>query len=140
MLAILPRRTVVSALVAGLTKSLARPVTRGLLPEEHAHAAIAAALARTTPPSMDLSAQIKVWDHILDLNIRNLEARRDIARAAIARVLRPLIAIRAPKRQLLAEAHNTNADHGRVLAEDEVEGVAERTVYWAIQKDRRHVS
>jgi hypothetical protein len=66
------------------------------------------------------------------------ERERSDAERAIKIVLRPLIEARAARGALLAEAHNTNADHGTVLTEVEVEAVAYEEVRWSLQRSQRN--
>jgi hypothetical protein len=124
--------------------SLARPVVRGLLPLAYAHAAIAATIDAgmregTLAGTGSIEERIHIDLHVLGLHIRNEQARRERASAAIAHVLRPLIDMHAPRNRLLAEAHNANEDAGRPLSEPEVAEAAAILVWRSMQGRRRHV-
>jgi hypothetical protein len=87
--------------------------------------------------SGDVADAIQICNQVLNLHVQAEADRRDRATGAIAHTLRPLIAVSAPKSRLLAEAHNTNADAGFALAEDEVNEVTATEVYWALQRSER---
>lgn len=125
-------RAAVSAVIAGLTQSLARPVARGLLPPEHAHAAILAALWRVWTPGVDLAGQLTMWLHILALNIENLQIKRDAATGAVKRALKPLIVLHRPWNVLMAEAHDANSARDFPLSEAEVSEIVRQEVWFAL--------
>jgi hypothetical protein len=125
--------------LSDLARCLGRPVARGWLSLPLAQAAIAAAAATKARTGRldgngDVADAIQFYNHVLDLHVQAEVDRRDKATGAITYTLRPLIAIRAPKSRLLAEAHNTNADAGFPLAEDEVNELAAIEVYWSLQR------
>lgn len=118
-----------------LAVSLARPVVRSLLPVDQAYATIAAAVGRgwrlgilETPEPEGL---IEVASHILNLNIEIEEDKRDAAIALISRTIRPLIEKHMPLGRLRAEAHDINADNGRLLTDQEVEQAVVHALYQA---------
>jgi hypothetical protein len=133
---LLSERSAVSAIIAALTQSLAKPVSRGLLPLEHAEAAIAAAVARDKTIA-DVESGVATWNHVLELNIRNAETRRLDARNAVLRTVRALIDRRQPSNRLYAEAHNANEDHALVLTEDEVDNIVGLEMAWAVNRAKR---
>lgn len=119
--------------------SLAHPVVCGMLSIEHAHAAILVQIAQAMRAGNltgngTLEERAHIDRHILDLNIQNIQARRERASGSIARILRPLIEMHAPRNRLLAEAHNANEDAGHALSEDEVEEIAAAQVFWSMQR------
>jgi hypothetical protein len=114
-----------------LAVSLARPVVRGMLPFDHAEAAIAATIGRAwrigiLPDDTDPAGLIEVAWHILRLNIDLQENKRDAVISAIVRTVRPLIDKQNPSHPrgfIRAEAHDINAEHGFLLSEAEVEEI-----------------
>jgi hypothetical protein len=125
-----------SAAIGALTKSLARPVVLGMLPRPHAYGAIALVVARDHTIA-DLAGAMAAWDHVLDLNIKNLETLRCLVEAAIKRALRHLIRRRAPWGQLMAQAHDINGDAGFPLTEGEVAAAVKSEVYFSLPVARR---
>ena len=111
-----------------LAVSLARPVVRGLLPIDHAGAAIAAAIARderagTSPGSGTFAEKLAIVCHIMGLNIEREENRRAKAAHDIWQNARPMIQKGAARGAVRAQAHNINAEHNRAFEEHEVEDV-----------------
>jgi hypothetical protein len=122
--------------ISALTTSLVRPVTRGDLPIEQAHAAITMAILQSNPPPELLADKLRIWRHILAMEIDRREVQRATVQGAIVRALRPMIDRRAPKNQLLAEAFNANEDHGSPLTESEVRQIAVSEVARSIRGNR----
>ena len=120
-----------SAAIAALIKSFARPVTRGLLPIEHAEAAVVVALTRDKTVN-DINDGIRLWTHILWQCIRNAEDQRTEARGAIKHSLRGLIRLRTPWPRMMAEAHDINGAQDFPLTESEVADVVKTEVYYAL--------
>jgi hypothetical protein len=122
--------------VIALAVSLARPVVRGMLPIDHAEAAIAAAIGRAwrigiLPYDTDPEGLIGIANHILRLNIELQENKRDAVISEIMRKVRPLIDKRLPLGRVRAEAHDVNADGGSLLTEAEVEEAIVHMLYQA---------
>ena len=123
-----------------LARELAPPVARGQLPLGHADAAlICCALkhehkgASYHPLDVARGAQ-----HILRLHVLAEHVARSLTRTGIERTLAPLIAMRAPRNRLLAEAHNVNGDNGFPLTEVQVDEITRTEVYWSIRKRARY--
>lgn len=124
-----------------LATSLGKPVANGMLSFGQAMASITMAISRgmrdnILPGNGTLDERIAICRDILALAINNQEARREQATGTITRTLKPMIGQALPSNQLLAEAHNANADNGFPLSEDEVREVAATEVYWSLQRKR----
>lgn len=117
-----------------LAPTLGRAVARGDLSPEHADAAIVVAVAREYPG--DVTEPIRIWRHILSLNVRNYTARRETASGAISRILRPLIDLHRPYGAIMAQAFDVNEDNGAPLSESDVKDLVETQLYWAMKKPR----
>lgn len=121
----------------------AKPIVQGRISTAAALGAIVAATARgmregTLDGNGTFEDRVRIANHILWLNIRNLEAARDEAAGAVGRSLRPLIAVRVPRNRLMAEGHNLNGDRGFPLSEPEVEELVTILVWRTMQGERRH--
>jgi hypothetical protein len=132
----LPGWSAVTAAIAALTQSLARPIVRGMLPYRQAQDAVAMAILNEQSIP-DAAEALPIWLHVLRQNIHNAEVRRDMARGAIKNALRPLIPLRTPWRRLMAEAHDINGDADFPLSEDEVADVVKTEIYFALPVERR---
>lgn len=112
--------------VAALATSLARPVVRGLMPLEHAEAAVAAACGKaardgTLAGNGDVADAIRIATHILHCTLTNHDTAVVLTSAAIDRVITPMIEKGVLIGRIRAEAHNVNADRGTLMTEAQVE-------------------
>ncbi len=112
--------------LAALAVQLARPVVRGMLPTDQAHAALAAAACRAQregrmSPAADIEDSLRILCHLLQIQVEKLEIERTRVAAAIGTAVRPLLNRREPRNRVRAEAHDVCADAGRPFTEAEVE-------------------
>lgn len=109
--------------IKALTQSLARPVSRGLLPAAHAYAAIVTAVARATAAGDDLEGLVAFWWFILGEQVYALSGRRDVVVHKICRAIKPMILRQQRSNAMRAEAHEINGATGFLLTETEVDVV-----------------
>jgi hypothetical protein len=126
-----------------IAKGYARPVARGYLPLEHAHAGLIAdtlGAERRGELAPYLASDVFAGlRHTLKLWLAIEEDRRAVAELHIRQRLRPLIAVRKPRNVLLAEAHGINGEEGFPFSEPEVTDVAAEQVWSSLPvAGRRH--
>ena len=114
-----------------MARELARPVARGYLTHTEADVALIVR-ACGYPGNYDPVDTARLALHLLRQHLRAEENRRALALCRIANTLRPMIARRAPKNQLLAEAHGVNGEMGFPLTEAEVTAAVVEQVWWAL--------
>jgi hypothetical protein len=78
-----------------------------------------------------------VLRHLMLEHVERLRTRRELAEHAIKRTVRPMVDRRRPSNQLLAEAHNCNADQGYALDEAEVHIAVAANVHKPVMSWRR---
>jgi hypothetical protein len=114
-----------------LARELAGPVARGWLTLTVADAALIVRVSQC-PGEYDLLDTVRFAQHLLRQLLQKEEDRRALARSRIKNTLGPMIARRAPKNHLFAEAHGVNGEMGFPLMEAEVTAVVVEQVWWAL--------
>ena len=127
--------------VFALASSLARPVARELMSLDHAEVAVAVACARAAREgalagNADLADAIRISTDILHRALINQDTALIHVRAAIDRVIWPMITKRVLIGRIRAEAHNLNADRGGLMTEAQVEDVIVDALYRAEARER----
>lgn len=121
-----------------LIQSIARPVAKGNLSPGHAHAAIVAQLARGYEGQGEIDWQIKTWSWLLDQNVSNYQALRERISGQIRIAVWDMIKLKKRSNEIMAEAHNINADNNYELIEEEVYNLVQAEFFVAIQRARKN--
>jgi|SRR5215469_7318195 len=124
-----------------LAKELGRPVARGELPHTQALAALLNdTLRQERAGTLGALAARDVMAHkrfVLEGEVHRLSAAREMAEYRITRLVRPMMALRKPRNEILAEAHGYNGGAGFPLAENEVSDIVLTLVHQS-QRMRRY--
>lgn len=128
----LPGWSTVTDAIAALTQSLAPPVARGMLSSEGARAAIAMAVIRAAKAGDDISGQVGIWLHVLEINVCAISARHNLIAHQIRRTIKPMIIAHHPWRSLMAMAHDLNGEAGFPLPEAEVSEIVRIEVWFSL--------
>ena len=120
--------------VHGLAANLAKPVVRGWMRGSHAYAAVALQALKLPDGEQLLPSAWNTLRNHVAWHIRNREETAQ--RIQIA--LRPLIAGRARRNVLLAEAHGINGSAGFPFSEEEIRPIVVAEVWWALPTAPRH--
>ena len=127
-----------SARLWTIAKSMARPVSYGLLPLEHARAALLATALRMEREGRmapyDASGVSRGLFNILDQHLAARAIQREVTAMHVRRLLAPMIATRRPSNVLLAEAHGVNGAAGFPFSEAEINDMVKIQVWLAMNK------
>ena len=119
----------------GMARELARPVARGWLSPEAAQAILIGSAWRSGVADPERLGNFLQW--ILRRHLEVDSDRRAIAERRVWRCVRPLLDQRAPSRQILVAAHDTNGAAGFALAEAEVTNLVAGMVAGALRQTVR---
>jgi hypothetical protein len=131
-----------TAQLAALTKSLARPLMQRKLSAGQAYASLVNAIVQaerdgTLEGDADLAGQIDAWGKLLGQFLRNEDAERVKTRGGIVGAIKPLIGCRQSSNRILAEAHDINGAAGFPFTEREVEEIVSTEMFWALRRSGR---